>query len=103
MINTAFAYNTGDAGYIRSSFKSDEREQTAHGKGEYVSKAYNPEIAESYKANGITLQRIGNRFDLYMDDDKLNSFFDRKTAETMFMDFADLTPAKFKKMKAAQA
>lgn len=79
-----------------------EREH-ACGNGNYVSKAYAPEIAESYMANGITLQRIGERFDLYMDGDKLNSFFDRKTAETMFIDFADLTPAKFKKMKAAKA
>ncbi len=94
-----FNFYTNDNG---QGFCQIERER-ACGAGSYVSKAYVPEIAESYTANGITLQRIGERFDLYMDDDKLNSFFDRKTAETMFMDFADLTPAKFKKMKAAKA
>lgn len=94
-----FNFYTNDNG---QGFCQIEREH-ASGKGAYVSKAYVPEVAERYMANGITLQRIGERFDLYMDGDKLNSFFDRKTAETMFIDFADLTPAKFKKMKAAQA
>ena len=101
-MNTAFAYNTGNAGYINKTFNAYAPDGTNMAHGNYISKAYAPEIAECYMANGITLQRIGKRFDLYMDGDKLNSFFDRKTAETMFMDFADLTPAKFKKMKATK-
>ena len=98
-MNTAFAYNTGSAGYINKTFTQDERGQSAHGEGSYTSRAYSGEIVTLCEWNGVTLTQVTDsktRYRLYMDGELTATYDDRKTAENMFVDFADISKKKLK-------
>ena len=69
--------------------------------GAYVNKP--AETVVLYDRDGVTLKQVGTdkpRFPLFMDGVRIDTYSDIKTAEDMFMDFAGMTPLKFKKWKA---
>lgn len=73
----------------------------ARGLGTYVGKAYSAEIKTICKANDFELRLVGTRYEILWDGEVLNRYPNLKTAETFFIDFADLTRGKYNKLKAA--
>jgi hypothetical protein len=76
-------------------------EATGKTGGAYVGKAYNPTIKTICKANDFELRSVGTRYEILWDGEVLNRYPNLKTAETFFIDFADLTRGKYNKLKAA--
>ena len=55
--------------------------------------------------NGVTLKKVDIlkkiHFELYVDGELFNKFYNQREAENMFMDCADIGKAKFKKLVLA--
>lgn len=90
--NTIACRNDGSNNNFRSIGKTG---------GAYVGKAYNPDIKTICKANDFELRSVGTRYEILWDGEVLNRYPNLKTAETFFIDFADLTRGKYNKLKAA--
>ena len=73
----------------------------AKGAGYYEQKAYNPTIKVICEINGVTLRTvksIDTKVEILIDGELFNRYPSVKVAETFFVDFADISKAKFKKI-----
>lgn len=74
---------------------------SACGNGMYVGKAYAGTTTTLYNVNGVEMREtvdIRTTYKIYLDGEYMNSFSDRKVAETMFIDFAGITKAALKRL-----
>lgn len=81
---------------VRAGYAPDGTNM-AHGL--YIHKAYEANIVTLCDYNGIRLEMVTDsktRYRLYMDGELTATYDDRKTAENMFVDFADISKKKLK-------
>lgn len=80
------------------------KRQTVSGNGEYTNIPYNPTITTIAEANGVELRSVertvGTVYEIRFDDEVLVKYPNLKNAEAFFIDCADITKAKYKKIKA---
>ena len=78
-----------------------ERAEIRKGCGHYESKAYKPTIKTICEHDGFVLRTVNDKPEILWDGEVVNRYDTIKTAETFFIDFADLTKAKYNKLKKA--
>lgn len=92
--------NNYDYGYTYG-----EEENIVRGDGAYTNVPYNPEISVIANINGVTLQSVtrtvGTVYEIRWDGEVLMKHPNLKNAEAFFIDCADITKAKYNKIKAA--
>lgn len=80
------------------------KRQTVCGNSEYTNIPYNPTITTIAEANGVELRSVersvGTVYEIRFDDEVLVKYPNLKNAEAFFIDCADITKAKYKKIKA---
>ena len=80
------------------------KRQAVSGNGEYTNVPYNPTITTIAEANGVELRSVertvGTVYEIRFDDEVLVKYPNLKNAEAFFIDCADITKAKYKKIKA---
>lgn len=80
------------------------KRQTVCGNGEYTNIPYNPTITTIAEANGVELRSVertvGTVYEIRFDDEVLVKYPNLKNAEAFFIDCADITKAKYNKIKA---
>lgn len=80
------------------------KRQTVCGNGEYTNIPYNPTITTIAEANGVGLRSVersvGTVYEIRFDGEVLVKYPNLKNAEAFFIDCADITKAKYKKIKA---
>ena len=75
--------------------------RASHSGGYYEQRAYNPTIKVICSVNGVTLRTvksIDTKVEILVDGVLFNRYPSVKVAEAFFIDFADISKAKFKKL-----
>ena len=87
-----------------NSYRMNNDRTVARGNGEYANVPYNPTITTIAKVNGVELRSVertvGTVYEIRWDDEVLVKYPNLKNAEAFFIDCADITKAKYKKIKA---
>lgn len=102
-MNLADTYNTTARPTIacRDSHNCESNHHSAKGCGHYDQKAYNPTIKVICEANGFVLRTVKSldvKYEILEDGELINRYPSLKIATQFFVDFADITNAKFKKI-----
>ena len=86
-----------------NSYRMNNDRTVARGNGEYANVPYNPTITTIAKANGVELRSVersvGTVYEIRWDDEVLVKYPSLANAEAFFIDCADITKAKYKKIK----
>ena len=85
-------------------FKKCVNDHKANGMGNYVQKAYNPNISVICEFQHLVLRIVeayDTKYQILWEGEVLSTYSNRNTAESYFMDFAGIGKAKFNKMKKA--
>lgn len=87
-----------------NSYRTNNERTVARGNGEYTNVPYNPTITTIAEANGVELRSVertvGTMYEIRWDDEVLVKYPNLKNAEAFFIDCADITKAKYNKIKA---
>ena len=99
------AYYTTFSADNKLACRNNGIEVEAHGAGSYVGKA--PTIETVCEANGMTLKAVRGetvtRYEVICEGELFSRSTNKTEAETLFMDFAGIGKAKFKKLCEAKA
>ena len=85
-------------------FNYNDRDSKVCGDGAYTNVPYNPTITTIAKANGVELRSVersvGTVYEIRWDNEVLVKYPRLADAETFFIDCANITRNKYKKIKA---